>query len=492
MSKDGTTKPASTHRFDHINRRDIIKLAGTGMLGSALFLTAGCEKLFSSIKNRPVRRDIATLDPNGETIQTFRDGIEAIKSLKQYKDSRSISSMTSNHQFKCPHGNWFFLPWHRGLLYSLETIIRDLTGNNNFGLPYWNWNQNRSIPDIFWGDETNPLWINGRVATPSTEVARHFVSDSVMKSIFSSANFELFGSFSIPEGQPAPSSTGAFGLLENTPHNQIHNIVGGYMGGFASPRDPIFWTHHCMVDAVWTEWTLRGGRAPSESHWLDYAFEFVNVEGNYEGVTARETLIMPYLYYQYDNGLRLRPHLDYPDGALEDILRKTSPGILAFEEKIPIRVPRPIEVGSEHLLETEQRVGPLMQRLEASVASDTSQQQGSPRLIVFFNGITPPITGEFYVRIFINHPSDANFEPDGNAFYAGSFAFFVDPESVHRHHKQSHVVDVTDVLDRLLKNGQILADEPLTLSIYPVPYNEKQNTDKLFRIEAIEIAIARP
>jgi hypothetical protein len=29
------------------------------------------------------------------------------------------------------------------------------------------------------------------------------------------------------------------------------------MGGDASPNDPIFWLHHCMLDKVWADWQER-------------------------------------------------------------------------------------------------------------------------------------------------------------------------------------------------------------------------------------------
>jgi tyrosinase len=38
---------------------------------------------------------------------------------------------------QCPHGNWYFLPWHRGYLLMYERVVRQLTGFNDFALPYW-------------------------------------------------------------------------------------------------------------------------------------------------------------------------------------------------------------------------------------------------------------------------------------------------------------------------------------------------------------------
>ncbi|RYZ59383.1 MAG: hypothetical protein EOP07_04185 [Proteobacteria bacterium] len=48
---------------------------------------------------------------------------------------------------------------------------------------------------------------------------------------------------------------GNVGRFEGTPHNGVHNTVGGIMANTTdSPRDPVFWLHHCNIDRVWTQW----------------------------------------------------------------------------------------------------------------------------------------------------------------------------------------------------------------------------------------------
>ena len=34
----------------------------------------------------------------------------------------------------CMHGNWWFLPWHRGYLYFFERIVRKISGDDSFRL----------------------------------------------------------------------------------------------------------------------------------------------------------------------------------------------------------------------------------------------------------------------------------------------------------------------------------------------------------------------
>jgi tyrosinase len=56
------------------------------------------------------------------------------------------------HLMDCPHGNWWFYVWHRGYLGYFEETIRNLSGDPNFAMPYWDWSTLPQLPDeIFTG-----------------------------------------------------------------------------------------------------------------------------------------------------------------------------------------------------------------------------------------------------------------------------------------------------------------------------------------------------
>src|SRR4029079_14347484 len=131
--------------FD-LDRRGL--LVGGSALGTMLAL-GGCEKILDQIRNRPVRRDVARMASNDPILEAYRDGISQMQALGS-GDPRSWTSQANTHLNFCPHGNWFFLPWHRAYLMSLEAIIRKLAGEASFALPYWNWSCNRAIPAPFW------------------------------------------------------------------------------------------------------------------------------------------------------------------------------------------------------------------------------------------------------------------------------------------------------------------------------------------------------
>ena len=49
-------------------------------------------------------------------------------------------------------------------------------------------------------------------------------------------------------------SDGFRGAVQGEPHNNQHNYLGGHMRSMRSPMDPIFYTHHSMVEKTWVRW----------------------------------------------------------------------------------------------------------------------------------------------------------------------------------------------------------------------------------------------
>jgi tyrosinase len=60
------------------------------------------------------------------------------------------------HTFDCPHGNWWFLPWHRGYIGWFEKKCRELSGDPEFALPYWDWTEQTKIPPEMFDDVLDP------------------------------------------------------------------------------------------------------------------------------------------------------------------------------------------------------------------------------------------------------------------------------------------------------------------------------------------------
>ena len=240
-------------------RRDFMKQAG---VFSTALLLGGCESCRDRIANRPTRRNIATLAANDPVIQAFKDGVQAMKNLP-VSDRRSWAAQAQIHFDHCPHRNWWFLPWHRGYLLYFEAIVRKLSGYNEFALPYWNWTTNPSVPSHFWGSG-NPLLNTTRGIGPADAADPSWVGATVINDILDLTNFFTFASGRATTKRERTT----YSMLEATPHNNIHGFVGGDMGAFHSPLDPVFWCHHNMCDCLWNEWNVtRGNPNTNEQPW---------------------------------------------------------------------------------------------------------------------------------------------------------------------------------------------------------------------------------
>jgi len=64
------------------------------------------------------------------------------------------------HLLDCPHQNWWFLPWHRGYLGWFEQTCRELSGDPDFALPFWDWTTDPALPQAFFGKNDDFKFLN--------------------------------------------------------------------------------------------------------------------------------------------------------------------------------------------------------------------------------------------------------------------------------------------------------------------------------------------
>ena len=74
---------------------------------------------------------------NDPILQTWRDGVRLLKAANGDISWASFAAIHGSDAGwgLCPHGNWYFLPWHRAYILMYERAVRQLTGNNAFALP---------------------------------------------------------------------------------------------------------------------------------------------------------------------------------------------------------------------------------------------------------------------------------------------------------------------------------------------------------------------
>ncbi len=101
-----------------------------------------------------VRANITS--PEGQqALATYAAAIDKMLKLPP-EDPLNWYRQAMIHVLDCPHGNWWFLPWHRGYLWYFESIIRTVSGNSAFALPYWDWTATPYIPPSMWQGVLTP------------------------------------------------------------------------------------------------------------------------------------------------------------------------------------------------------------------------------------------------------------------------------------------------------------------------------------------------
>jgi hypothetical protein len=242
-------------------------------------------------------------------LRSYEAGVRAMLDLPP-TDPRNWYRHALVHLLDCPHGNWWFLPWHRAYLGWFEGTIRDLSHNPEFALPFWDWTAEPAVPapfldglltptnqaylatsDEFRARFTGPLqafWstltaeqrtqlqmrsygtveaLLGEIgglfvpldqardltkASPALDSATGVaVSIATLNSAFRARTFEMFGSDRVAKH----TTWGLARILESQPHSNVHGAVGGHMGDFLSPVDPLFFLHHANLDRLWSLWT---------------------------------------------------------------------------------------------------------------------------------------------------------------------------------------------------------------------------------------------
>ena len=134
------------------------------------------------------KRSIVT-SPDGQTaLASYAKGVEAMLKLPA-DDPRNWFRNAFVHLMDCPHGNWWFLVWHRGYLGYFEQTIRSLSGDPDFALPYWDWTQplttqpspDWGIPDALFNGVLTPTDAAFQPYTANLEVLTGFIKPELGK-----------------------------------------------------------------------------------------------------------------------------------------------------------------------------------------------------------------------------------------------------------------------------------------------------------------------
>jgi len=152
-----------------------------------------------------------------------------------------------------------FLPWHRYFLRKLELALQEFDGS--VMLPYWDWTNNDSrnidtgVWESFFGgrDNVGGKFDSGWKYKRKNDKEEPLVDLPNLSHVVAELHAETFADYRKIEG----FNEGRLGS-----HVHAHNWVPETMAAGDSPRDPLFYLHHCNIDRLWAIWQINNGDKP--------------------------------------------------------------------------------------------------------------------------------------------------------------------------------------------------------------------------------------
>ena len=335
------------------------------------------------------------------------------------------------------------------------------------------------------------------------------VGATTITDILNETNFFLFGS----DQATTQRQRTAYGALERTPHNYIHGFVGGDMGQFHSPLDPVFWCHHNMIECLWVHWNVDMGNAnTNDSAWSSFNFtdDFVDGDGNPAPIQVATTLLFPLLTYQFEPcapGMAKAAAVK-DKATLERFLREGAPAKLEFIKRFELRQPMTTML---------QQSAPARIKIEPEAFRTVLDAAGREKAVLTIDDVEAPVKQDVFVRVFINKPDASATTSIDDPHYAGSFAFFCCEEDAMKGHesmtptpaskpsgspglttivpsstmpKLRYLVDATSTIRKLSQGGSLASDLDVTLVTVPIEEKRPVATQGL-RIGRLELAVAQ-
>jgi len=437
-----------------------------------------------------VRKNIYTLTP--AEIATLRMGVAAMKARAptdptswwyQARMHAIDSGTAAALQDQCQHRQFLFFSWHRMFVYYFERILRKASGDPNFAQPYWNYTDvpaQGPIPEAYRlpADEaTNPLYnatraavYNGGAALPPGDVS-YASGFNLTNFTTTTAGVPSFGGRTVSGPMHFPSPSPGSGRIEQSPHNNVHNDIGGSAGDMAggeSPRDPVFWLHHSNIDRLWKRWIALGnGRTnpTGDSVWMNHVFTFFDENGNQVNLTGAQVLnTASQLGYRYDDDPWVLWPLVKVKLAMAAERRFLAPEVLAS-------VKRPVRLGVARVDAPVK----LPEKSRAAVTESLQAEAAKERLVLQLKDIQYDAPVGITYLLFLNLPADVRNPDHTHPSFIGTLGFFGGTR--HANHGGEAAAGVTEEYDvtRVVRRQGISGDVVLTAipSLPIVPADRK-------------------
>lgn len=457
-----------------------------------------------------LRRNLASKGFPAKVLASYSKAITAMLKLPP-TDPRNWYRNAFVHTLDCPHGNWWFPPWHRGYLGWFERTCRDLSGDPDFALPFWDWTALPRVPSQFFQgvlNPANPAYIssyndfNAQLSAPMSALWQSFSAAQVKQQSLRGYNSmnDLWAQIQsdpmfVPPAQvraltvsapgfdkttkravalstitkslapkdyigfasdkaPFHSQGAGFGIMEGQPHNNVHNCVAGLMEDMLSPIDPLFFLHHANIDRLWDVWTRKQQK--------------LNLPTQPAGADLQAWTSEPFLFFHDDQGKPLQATAGdfatigsfdyaYEKGSGESVVDKASPQPNAAPaQSFPGGLSsHALALGSPALSSVPVPAALLQ---AAAVAAE------GPTVFARVTIQTPPAAHGYSFNVYVN-PSEntAGLNADSPS-YAGTIEFF----GLHQHNEpMSFTVPLSDTLKTLAAENRLKPDEPLRIVVIP-------------------------
>ncbi len=326
------------------SRRSLVK-GGAVLLGISVFGLAS-RSGYGQVPR--TRMDIATFAQDSTRLANFEGAVKEMqdRSARDPDDPKGWLANANMHRDFCStpgpsdaaqiHFCWWFIGWHRAYISVTERKIREISGDDSFSYPYWNWSTDRNIPDAYARQgsplanavrfpRTNPSGLtDGEVGLrhDDPDLERLGVSALAARIFEAKRSSDISRSFG---GIARPNTDNQFGnnAIEGTPHGPVHNFAGGQQGFGDSAvggdmtdfetaaRDPIFFAHHGNLDRLWETWRQNPAHKQSEpttDAFLKHSFVFKWLDGTPIEVSMSDVLDTTKLGYTYDHLNVFRPN----------------------------------------------------------------------------------------------------------------------------------------------------------------------------------------
>ena len=451
-----------------------------------------------------LRPNVSSLAPNHPILVSYRTAINAMKALPQ-SDPRNWTRQAQIHQgnntVRCPHGNWYFLPWHRAYLLAFERICRQLSGNANFALPYWDWTANPQLPAAFaaatFNGQPNALFDNTR-SSQTVTIPTNIAGSTVMANIYAETTFEIFGS-----ARPAGAEQHQPAMADRATERPDRSKAGRTTACMAASAAT--WAPTCRRSIRSSGCTIAtsiasgtGGiawAAPTPATRCGAISRSTTSSACRRATPARRTTSRsPVCSTSSNSAIATSIPIYLPSQLLVarrliDLSKITQ--IAKVAAPAPARINAALDVNvrlNAPQVATLRKIRPLTPSTGAAKGLGAAPVAAPDRILAFIRDVEPPANGNAEVRVFVNHPDPKPDTSPQDRHYVGSFTFF-GAMGDHAGHGggQTFLFDLTETVRKLSITDSNVTDD-IKVQLVPVPMPGVPATDLQFKVGSIEVA----